>query len=95
MSEVLRSSPWKYLACALALAGGIFIGLIIPASPGNATAIPKQCAANQSVFRVYYSDSTLQHAVCQDVYEPLACKTHFCDVSPWYKDSCGSTCIIN
>ncbi len=93
MRNVLRSTTRKCLFCVLALAGGTFIGLLVPASPGNATAIPKQCASNQSLFRVYYSDSTFQHAVCQDVYEPAACKTHFCDPTPYFKDSCGSICI--
>ena len=90
MRNVLHPITWKHLACGLALAAGI---VIAPASPGNATAVPKQCALNQSVFRVYYSDSTFQHAVCQDVYEPAACKTNFCDATPYYKDSCGSTCV--
>ena len=89
MRNVLKS-----LACALAVAAGIFLGLIVPASPSHATAVPKQCAANQSVIRVYYSDSAFLHPVCQDVVSPTACQTHYCDATPYYKDSCGSTCSL-
>lgn len=92
MRNVLHSGTRKCLICVLALAGGAFLGLLVPASPGNATAVPKQCALNQSLIRVYYSDSTFLHEICADVYEPAACKTHFCDATPYFKDSCGSLC---
>ena len=94
MSDVLYSSIWKRLACALALAGGIFLGLIVPATPSHATAVPKQCTLNQTLIRAYYSDAAHLHPVCTDVIGPAPCQTHYCDPTPYYTDSCGSTCLL-
>ena len=94
MRNSLRPSTWKRLTCCLALAGAALTSLIVPASPGGATPVPQQCAANQSVIRVYYSDSARLHAVCQDIVSPQACRTYYCDATPYYKDSCGSTCSL-
>ena len=94
MRNKLRPSTWKRLTCALALAGAVLTGLIVPASPGNATPVTPACAFNQTVIRVYYSDAARTHPVCQDIVSPQACRTYYCDATPYYKDSCGSYCSL-
>jgi len=94
MRNVLQLITWKRVACIPALAAGIFLGMIVPASPSHATAVPKACALDQRVIRVYYSDPAFLHPVCQDVVSPSGCQTHYCDATPYYKDSCCDTCLL-
>ncbi len=92
MRNVLHSSTRKCLICVLTLAGGAFFGLLVPASPSNASAFPQKCTLDQRVIRTYYTDSTFLHQDCVEITAPEGCKTGLCDPTPYFKDSCGSIC---
>jgi hypothetical protein len=94
MRNVLRPSTWKRLTFALALAGVVLTGLIVPAAPGDAGPISPSCAFNQMRIRSYYRDAARTQPDCQDVISPQACRTYFCDPTPYYQDYCSSYCDL-
>ncbi|HVS00563.1 MAG TPA: hypothetical protein VMW27_28330 [Thermoanaerobaculia bacterium] len=87
MRNVLRPSTWKRLAFAVILAG---VALIVPASPGEAGPVSPNCAFNQMKIRSYYRDAARTQPDCQDVISPQACRTYFCDPTPYYTDYCST-----